>query len=146
VTVLATDRRTGLQEHCLGHRDQAWARPELAEGSPVFPARVLLDRQAPALSDRSVGSCLGLDLVASCCKSYMTLMELVSGMSCDSGEPQIPGSGSVTGYPSAYDEAVTRSDCPARAVAYILSQSTGGDGNPESAGIRRAFVGQVVDG
>lgn len=38
---------------------------------------------------------------------------------------------------SAYDEAVTRSDCPARAVASILGQSTGGDGNPESAGIRR---------
>ena len=83
VTVLATVRRTDRREHCLGHRDQAWARPELEEGSPVYPARVVLDRQAPAPSDQSAGSCRGLDLVASCRQSNMNLLELVSGMSYD---------------------------------------------------------------
>src|SRR5450759_494933 len=32
----------------------------------------------------------------------MTLMELMSGMSCDSSGPQSQGSGSVTGYRSGY--------------------------------------------
>jgi len=80
-----TVKRTDQRERCLGDRDQAWARPEREAGSPVYPARVVLDRQALAPWDQSAGRCRGLDLVASCCQSYMNLMEPVSGMGYDSG-------------------------------------------------------------
>ena len=37
----------------------------------MYLARAVLDRQAPAQSDQSAGSCRGLDLVASCSQFYM---------------------------------------------------------------------------
>jgi hypothetical protein len=37
----------------------------------VYLARAVLDRQAPAQSDQSAGSCRGLDLVASCSQFYL---------------------------------------------------------------------------
>ena len=81
--MLANSQGTDLRERCLGHRDRAWARPEREEGSPVYPERAVLGRQAPAPSDQSAGSCRGLDLVASCRQSNMNLLEFVSGMGCD---------------------------------------------------------------
>lgn len=62
--------RTIPQERCPGDRDQASARPEREEASPVYPARAIRDRQAPAQSDQWGGSCRGLDLVASCSQFY----------------------------------------------------------------------------
>ena len=84
MTWLLTVRRTDLPERCQGHRGQAWARPGLAEGSPVYLARVLLGRQALSPSDQSAGRCRGLALVASCRQSYMNLFDLASGRGlCD---------------------------------------------------------------
>ena len=69
----------------------------------MYLARAVLDRQAPAQSDQSAGSCRGLDLVASCSQFYMKATSAASLIVDDHHER----SAFVNAYPAAGAVPVT---------------------------------------